>query len=188
MQLSLLQSLSGGALPQASGLSERAVPEVLALHAAGVSPFSPHRRSSRVAPAPLPVTDSLVSAATQAAHATIAGADPNKASESALLVPTAQRSPLQPGAFPEPTAPAVPNAPLGHMETHDQSEGHLPQQQQPALEISPGASAAVVVEDSSSSDSGLVFLLQSEGRITWGLDPQHALTQLAQVPPLLFPP
>ena len=170
------------AVPEASALLQRAGPEVPALHAADWSTLLPHRRSSRVAPEPLPVTHSSVSAADCPASV--------QSGESALF----QRGQSEAGAHVEQTGPALPDAPLGHMEAHDQSEVHVTQQQSGPV-ILPEASTAAAVEDLSQSDGGqvqnkscegLVFMLQSEGRITWGLDPQHALTQLAQVQLLLL--
>ena len=208
VQLSLLQSLSERALSQASALPQRAVPEasallqravpeasalpqragpeVPALHAADWSTFLPHRRSSRVAPEPLPVAHSFVSAADCPASVQFGDSAPSRP----------QRGRSEAGAHVEQTAPALPDAPLCHVEAHDQSEVHVTQQL-PGTVILPEDSAATAVEGLSQSDGGqkqnkscegVVFMLQSEGRITWGLDPQHALTQLAQVQLLLLPP
>ena len=187
VQLSLSHSLSERERPpQDSALPERAVPELPALHAAGVLMFLPHQRSSRVAPAPQPVTHSLVSAAAPPAS--------DQFGESTLSRP--QRGQLESGAPVEPTTPALSNALLGHMEAHDQSEGQM-HQQRPGPVVLPEASTAAAVEGlpqldrgqvQNESCEGLAFMLQSEGRITWGLDPQHALTQLAQVQVLLLLP
>ena len=76
------------------------------------------------------------------------------------------------------------------MEACDQEGGSASEGLQ-AADTLPENSAAVAVETGLQSDSGqdqkrfcdgLVFVLQSEGHISWELDPQQALTQLAQVP------
>lgn len=132
-------------------------------------------RSNRVAPMLSPGHNSCACAAV---HDHVAASPSVPPAPEGAVGPS---TPLEPAAFP---------LSLGHMEACDQEGGCASEGVQAAVAL-PETSGAVAVKSMMQSDSGrdqnrscdgLVFVLQSKGHISWGLDPQQALTKLAQVP------